>query len=585
VKFSFRFPQSAASDATRAQRRRSLILACAGIAVLPLLWRGTSCGHDFDFHLQSWMEVVHHWREGVLSPHWVASANYGAGEPRFVFYPPVSWLLGGSLGVLLPWSSVPVVLTLIALMASGFSLNALARKYMPADAAAIASCLYMLNPYSLFVAYERTAYGELLAAAAIPLVILFTLRGRSSVVPLALTIAAIWLTNAPAAVTACYALALIAVVAAIAQRTWRPILRAVAAVPLGLGLAAIYIVPAAYERRWVEIARAIGPGMNVQDSFLFARTGEPFHDQVLRTASWIAVTLLLATAAAATLAFRRRATAAARHIWWTMLLLAAAVLFLLLPISATIWQQAPELEFLQFPWRWLLVLSAALTIFTGLALEGRFRHATSRRAILQRALVVLAAVVALSAFAARRYWQPCDQEDAVWAQIDTFHSTGFEGTDEYTPTGADNSSIQQGLPEVRVLKSPTAGAVENSLLPNPDYVPDPAAEIPATIQLNHWNSEHKQFTLQLAAPAYAVLRLVDYPAWRVRLNGQLVTTRPRRDDGLMVIPTPAGASTIDVRYAATPDVWCGRFISLISLLIVILLTLTIRKASLNRQVS
>jgi hypothetical protein len=56
VKFWFRFPASASSEATRVQRRRSLLLAVVGIAVLPLAWRGTSCGQDFDFHLQNWQE-------------------------------------------------------------------------------------------------------------------------------------------------------------------------------------------------------------------------------------------------------------------------------------------------------------------------------------------------------------------------------------------------------------------------------------------------------------------------------------------------------------------------------------------------
>ena len=54
------------------------------------------------------------------------------------------------------------------------------------------------------------------------------------------------------------------------------------------------------------------------------------------------------------------------------------------------------------------------------------------------------------------FWQPCDDEDNVQAQIATFHEAGFEGTDEYTPQGADNSEIQQGLPQVRLLRAPNA---------------------------------------------------------------------------------------------------------------------------------
>ena len=102
-------PSNAAGHARR--RRWSLILAAAGIAVLPLAWRGTSCGHDFDFHLESWMEVLRQWRQGVVYPHWAASANYGAGEPRFVFYPPLSWMLGALLSLVMPWIRVPLVFT------------------------------------------------------------------------------------------------------------------------------------------------------------------------------------------------------------------------------------------------------------------------------------------------------------------------------------------------------------------------------------------------------------------------------------------------------------------------------------------
>ena len=193
----------------------SLILAAAGIAVLPLAWRGTSCGHDFDFHLESWMEVLRQWRQGVVYPHWAASANYGAGEPRFVFYPPLSWMLGALLSLFMPWIRVPLVFTLVALAAMGASFFRMAREWMPEDNAALAACLYVVNPYVLFVAYERAAYGELLAGAWMPLLVLFALRAKPAMLELAVVVAGLWLTNAPAAVMGCYALAVIVAVAVV----------------------------------------------------------------------------------------------------------------------------------------------------------------------------------------------------------------------------------------------------------------------------------------------------------------------------------------------------------------------------------
>jgi hypothetical protein len=42
---------------------------------------------------------------------------------------------------------------------------------------------------------------------------------------------------------------------------------------------------------------------------------------------------------------------------------AVAVLFLQLPISLPVWNLLPKLRFLQFPWRWLVVLEAPMAIF------------------------------------------------------------------------------------------------------------------------------------------------------------------------------------------------------------------------------
>ena len=218
----------------------------------------------------------------------------------------------------------------------------------------------------MFVAYERSALGELLAGAWFPLMVLFALRTRSSIAPLGLSVAALWLTNSPAAVMGSYLLAVLALGMWIAEgRPW-PALRAVGGMALGLGLAAFYIVPAAFEQRWVQIERAIIPGMRVEDSFLFAHTADAFHDQVLRTASWIFIAEVAVASIAAYLAWRKRAGGRARIALTASL---PVILLLQLPVSDVIWKHAPHLKFLQFPWRWPLALSVVACVLAGMALE------------------------------------------------------------------------------------------------------------------------------------------------------------------------------------------------------------------------
>ena len=103
-----------------------LIAGTALLAVGTLVVRGNSCGHDFDFHLLSWMEVARAWHAGLIYPHWVQDANYGAGEPRLIFYPPISWLLGALLGAIFGWHAAPVLFVLLALSAAGSSMYLLA---------------------------------------------------------------------------------------------------------------------------------------------------------------------------------------------------------------------------------------------------------------------------------------------------------------------------------------------------------------------------------------------------------------------------------------------------------------------------
>jgi hypothetical protein len=411
--------------------------------------------------------------------------------------------------------------------------------------------------------------------------VLYGLRKQPSLLPLSLIVAALWLTNAPSAVMGCYLLVLIVLVTAIRDRSYALIARAAGAVALGLGLAAFYIVPALYEQRWVEIARAIAPGMRIEDSFLFGHTGESFHDQVLRTVSWIAVAMTATAVAAIAASLRKQQPNRLRS---PLIASLFTICILLLPFSDILWKHAPELRFLQFPWRWLLVLGIAMAALIGLALRGSFLEASTRKTILVRATSMLALAVVMSSLAAYAFWQPCDDEDNIAAQRATFREGGFEGTDEYTAINTDNGDIQQGLPQVRIVKSAEADEADSSIAENPQWTENSIDAVPASTQIHLWKTERKDVEVHTSVPAFAVFQLMDYPAWQVQVNGTPVSLRPRRDDGLLTVPLQAGRSILSIRYVATRDVELGRALSLLALCVVIMLAIRTKRRR-NLQLS
>jgi len=122
--------------------RAFLLAGVCLVAIAPFFWCGTPSGHDFEFHIDSWMEVLGQWKQGILYPRWAALAHWGYGEARFLFYPPASWTLGAALGAVLPWKLVPGAYCWIVLMLAGASMYRLARECLAPPAAMFAAVFY-----------------------------------------------------------------------------------------------------------------------------------------------------------------------------------------------------------------------------------------------------------------------------------------------------------------------------------------------------------------------------------------------------------------------------------------------------------
>jgi hypothetical protein len=542
-----------------------LYLLLSVLIVLPFFWYGAASGHDFEFHAASWFDAAYQWKEGIFYPRWTAWTNHGFGEPRFIFYPPLSWMLGAALTLLVPDPVVPVLFIVLVQTLSGLSAYFLLRSLAAPRAALLGAACYVINADALLMTYIRSDFAEQLACALFPLVLWAALRlcgylensppRLSSVTFFAIPFAGVWLSNAPAGVIASYSMAFMFAWAALSERSWRILFRGISGLALGLALASFYLVPAAYEQRWVNIGQALSSGLLPAQNFLFTPIDDVEHTWFNWIASFCALFLILLFGLAA-LASRRFASSANssarnRKAFLALLVVGSAATLLTLRFTLPLWSLVPKLRFVQFPWRWMSVIAVVACCFVALAIE-------KRRGWLWFA-VLLVLTLPLAALLVENTWwdqdEMPDQREAITS------GQGFDGTDEYDPLGDSHMDLPLHAPLASVLPAD----------------PGDTATPQARVQIQRWTTEQKEIRVDAPSEARVALRLLNYPAWQVQVNGKTVLPERPDDFNQMVIPVEAGNSEIRVRFVRTFDRKLGNGISAASTLLAALLLWIERK--------
>jgi hypothetical protein len=313
------------------------------------------------------------------------------------------------------------------------------------------------------------------------------------------------------------------------------------AVALGAALAAFYLLPAVYEQRWITIGQAVSAGSRPQDNFLFVHTTDADHDAFNRLISWVAlleIIVIFVTAWAA--AEWRKARPA---LWNSLVGWAIACSLMMFPVTTLLWRILPKLQFMQFPWRWLLCLSMIFSLLVPIALKRWWMRAG--------VCVLSLAVIGVAWHRIQAPWWD-NASDLREMQDNMCTGVGYEGTDEYTPLGADPAAIDPALIDKDALKVTVDGPAQ------------------AAIRVLQWNEESKSFTAEMSAPDQLALRLFAYPAWQAEVNGHVVATAEQSATGQMLVPVQAGMNHVQINFVRTWDRTAGGWISLLTALCVAL---------------
>lgn len=530
----------------------SLLVSVA--IVLPFFWYGSASGHDFEFHADSWFDAAQQWKEGVFYPRWTAWTNHGFGEPRFIFYPPLSWMLGAALTRIVALPLVPVLFIVLTQTFAGLAAFALLKRLTREKAAILGAACYVMNPNALLMTYIRSDFAEQLASAIFPLVLLGALElcnylqdsgsGLPRIVPFAIPFAGVWLANAPAGVIASYSMALLIAWATITQRSLKIAWRGACGLALGWCLTGFYLIPAAYEQRWVNIGQALSSGLLPWQNFLFTAIEDVEHTWFNWIASTCALVLILLFAFSAllsrTLGKPEKARDGSTRVWRALLLVGAAATVLMLRFTIPLWDHLPKLRFVQFPWRWMSMVALIFACFAAAVCD------RPRGWLL---FVVLAVVsLPLGHFLVSNGWWDTDEMPTQYAAIE--RGTGFDGTDEYDPMGDDHSDLPVSAPLVKVLPEGN------------DHAKRPEAQA----RVVEWKTEKKEIRVEAKEKARVALRLLNYPAWKVEVNGRAVPPERMDDFNVMVIPVEQGSSLIRVWFARTLDRSIGLGVSAIAVI-------------------
>ncbi len=548
----------------------AVVVVCF-LAIWPFLSRASlPQATDAELHIYRLAELSRLIRAGELFPRWAPNFYYGYGYPIFNYYAPLTYYLGLLIDFLPILGAVEAVksLFILGLVGAGVGLYGYIRDLWGQAAGIIGATLYVYAPYILYVdPHARGDLAEAFSFALFPVALwsldrLRRLPSTWSWLAAVFTVAAVVLShNLMAMVFAGILIGWVLWQAIIREDTlplaiktgldyrllkWR--------LPLALGLgvlmAAFFWLTVALEQDAVNLMSLVGDDSHFDFRKNFLDFGQLLSLPTLL--DWGATEpnfnlapglpqLLLGLFGVLVVIFgrvRQRNQAA------FFALVLGLLLFLLLPISALVWEFVPFLPFIQFPWRLLGPLAAVLAILGGVGSDALIARLPAKfRGFLLIAVIMVVLLISLVLIQVPPWSAEFGPTSAARVLQEELAGRwlGTTSTADFVPSTVDIIPRPQKSIKDDILNARPIDRVNRQTLPSG-----------VRVESQQLSPLHFRYEIEGDTAFPLRLSLFDFPGWHVEVDGRIIRTELARPDGFIMVPLPEGSHTVDVSFGTTP---------------------------------
>lgn len=557
-----------------------IILISAILAGRTLLTPGYFNMHD-DLQMMRQLEMEKCFLDWQIPCRWVPDMGYGFGFPLFNYYPPLPYLVG-ELFRLMHFSFVDTAKTLflLAFIASGITMYYFAKEFFGKWGGVVSSIFYIWAPYHSVDVYVRGAMNESWALIFFPAILLFSYKlitdnHRNNKIQTAYII---YLTLSWVGLLLSHNLMVLIFTPVFAgwcllfwlkDKNWKKIWQLFRAGLLALGLSAFFTLPSALEQKYVHIDTLVKGYYEYIAHFatisqlLFSRfwgygsSAWGINDEMpfqIGHVHWILSILIGLAVVINFLNFinKKKSNIKPYILFAVFYLLISGwfAAFMAHERSTFIWKLIPPLVFVQFPWRFLTIVTFCFSFIAGSTVL--FIKTFKKVGIIAISfLVVLLVIINWNYFLPNggRMGPLTDQEKFSGAAWDLQQTAGIL---DYLPKSASENPKEGRKALAEFING--EGTIENIK------------------EGTNWAS----FSINSTTPKSTIrIGIFQYPVWKTFVDGKEVKNYVPETEawGRMYIDVNGGSHTVYLKLYNTPLRIAANFVSLFAWLGLIYFTI------------